>query len=90
MNQRVCVVGPGVSGGLGLDLGPIIDSISQAGEKYLDYKQAQDAAKQQAALLQLQQLQQQRQLIAAGAGGISGITLALGAAALFFLMARKR
>lgn len=93
MNGRICVVGPRdplAGSGLGFDIGPIIDTVAQAGEKYLDYKGAQDAQKAQLQLAQLATLQQQQRQIALGTGGISGATIALLAVAGFFLLARRR
>lgn len=87
--QKVCVIGPKVDG-LGFDLGPIIDTISAAGSKYLDYKAAQDKAKTDATMARMLELQQQQRVIAAGAGGISGGVLALVAVGAFFLLSQRR
>jgi hypothetical protein len=79
-----------VSRGLGFDIGPLVDTIAQAGEKYLDYKTQVQNQKNAQAQAQLDMLNRQRATIAAQSGGIGGAGLALLAAGAFFLLSRPR
>lgn len=91
--QRVCVVGPKdplAPVGLGFDFGPLLDTISQTGQKYLQAGIDRRAAKTQEAEDLKNELARQRQVMAVGAGGVGGGLLVMMVLAGIFLLSRRR
>jgi len=92
-SQRVCVIGPKdpmAMSGLGFDVGPLIDTLTQAGTKYYEAGVARRALEREQKAAALAELEAQRRQIALGQGGIGGMGLALLLGGMFFLLSRRR